>query len=457
MRIPALLSPQSLRASASVTRAGQRSVLSTGPSFPSEVFGQEKLQFSARAIGNLPGPMALNSPQEIGDPNQAYRIEAAKIEHIGPRLESLPDFQHTPLRIALETDVSQTYFRVDQAHFKVVGPAGETDLGDLSGAFEIRAQPQGFALYQDQKSLGTFQGRLEVSGNRSPIQVNGQLYRGNLELLPDPQNAERLQVINTVLLEDYLKSVVPSESPASWPQESLKAQALAARTYAVANWGKHSAEGYDMKDDTSDQMYKGLASEHPNANAAVEATQGQILVSQGRPITALFFSCSGGYTDSALEVWGQDLPYIQPVPDFDQAASRYRWKLERSQQDLQTAAQKLGLNLGQIRAVEPLTHTPQGRVKTLRLVGSQDSALVDANQFRFAAHLYSTLWQVQPSGSGSKRQFEFSGGGWGHGLGMSQWGARQLALNGKSAAEIVKYYYRGIEIQDLNASPAAAD
>ena len=143
------------------------------------------------------------------------------------------------------------------------------------------------------------------------------------------------------------------------------------------------------------------------------------------------------------------------MPDFDQASSRYRWTLKRSASSITQAAQKLGHELGTIHSIEPLTHTPQGRVKTLRLSGTRGSAVVNANRFRFAARLYSTLWHVERQGSGPNAQFAFKGGGWGHGLGMSQWGARQLAADGWNGEQIVKHYYTGVELKQLDAEPTA--
>ncbi|PKL74780.1 MAG: hypothetical protein CVV27_18765 [Candidatus Melainabacteria bacterium HGW-Melainabacteria-1] len=386
------------------------------------------------------------------DPNviQNFTIERAKLDHVAPDLAQLPDFKVTPLRIGIETDQMQARFSLRQATLYVEGPEGRVPLlDDANGDFEAEAIPGGFALKHQGQSLGRHIGRLVVEHQAPTMVVNGQIFRGQLELMPSPTNPARFHVINPVMIEDYLLSVVPSESPASWPLESLKAQAMAARTYAVANWGKHKANGFDMKDDTSDQMYRGVVTEAPGSSEAVKATAHQIITHGGKPINALFFSCSGGMTDSSLEVWGVDLPYIQPAQDFDQASPRYRWSATKSQQDLQQAAQKLGVSVGQIKEIQPLSFTPQGRVKTLRLVGNLGSADVDGNKFRFAAGLNSTLWQAVPGGSGANRQFTFNGGGWGHGLGMSQYGARQMAADGQSAEAILKHFYQGVEFQSL--------
>lgn len=407
-------------------------------------FGTDRLSFNTRAQD--PDPNLQPSQQ----PAHAFAIERAKIEHVSPDSDALPDFTVTPLRIGLEMEQTKASFSLTQGQIYVEGPEGRKPLRlDASGDFEAVSVEGGFILKQNGQSLGRHTGRLVVDSEAPTMVVNGQIFRGDLELMPAPTNSSTFHVINPVLLEDYLLSVVPSESPASWPLESLKAQAMAARTYAVANWGKHKANGFDMKDDTSDQMYRGVVTEAPGPNEAVKATAHQVITHNGKPINALFFSCSGGMTDSSAEVWGTELPYIQPVPDFDQAAPRYRWSVNKSNADLQAAARKLGHDLGTIRAIEPLTFTPQGRVKTLKIVGSAGSAEVDSNKFRFAAGLNSTLWKVKASGNGASRTFTFDGGGWGHGLGMSQYGARQMAADGKPAEAIIKHYYQGVSIESL--------
>lgn len=410
-------------------------------------FGSDRLSFSAQRA---------QDPDPNLQPAHAFAIERAKIEHVSPDTAALPDFTVTPLRIGLELEQTKASFSLTQGQIFVEGPEGRKPLlADASGDFEAVSVEGGFILKQNGQSLGRHTGRLVVDSQAPTMVVNGQIFRGDLELMPAPSNSSTFHVINPVLLEDYLLSVVPSESPASWPLESLKAQALAARTYAVANWGKHKPNGFDMKDDTSDQMYRGVVTEAPGPTEAVKATAHEVITHNGKPINALFFSCSGGMTDSAEEVWGMSLPYIKPVPDFDQAAPRYRWSVSKSQADLQAAARKLGHELGTIRSIEPLTFTPQGRVKTLKITGSAGSAEVDGNKFRFAAGLNSTLWKAKAVGSGASRSFTFDGGGWGHGLGMSQYGARQMAADGKPAAAIIKHFYADVAIESLApAQPA---
>lgn len=396
-----------------------------------------QIQFSS-----APASSVLGSGEK--DLEQLLALQMQKLEHVAPSLESLPDFKVTPLKIAIEKAQTEVHVALQGATLIGTTPSGESvRLTEISGELQGQQTPEGIAIRVNGQYLGTF-GTVRAEHEQESLAINGNAFRGNLSLMPAA--AGGFHVVNEVLLEDYLKSVVPSESPASWPQQSLQAQAMAARTYAVANWGKNKADGFDMNDDTSDQVYKGMSTEHPATQEAVAATRSQIITYGNKPITALFFSTSGGHTDSSKEVWGVDLPYIQPVPDFDQAASRYRWNLTRSEVQLRTALAELGHNVGSIRQIEALEHTPHDRVKQLKIVGSRGSVVVDGNKFRFAAKLYSTKFTVKASGG----NFTFNGGGWGHALGMSQWGARQMALDGFKAPEIVKHYYQGVDIQSLD-------
>jgi stage II sporulation protein D len=139
-------------------------------------------------------------------------------------------------------------------------------------------------------------------------------YRGDLILL---NKGKGVTVINQVDLETYIRGVVPSEMPSSWNTEAHKAQAIAARSYAVANLGKRARFGYDLKDTPEDQAYGGASSETMKTNVAVIQTKGQVLVCGNKVIPAYYHSSSGGYTINSGSVWFKDLPFVRSVPSFD--------------------------------------------------------------------------------------------------------------------------------------------
>lgn len=397
---------------------------------------QDQIQLTALKKG-IPTLPLFQSPT-----NSPYLETLQKIQHQPKTREELPDFDITPLKIGMAIQQTSSQLTLEAAEIKV----GQNSLGTFENAtVNVLATPRGIHLQINQQTLGPFKEKIIIENSATALKINGKSYRGNLEIIAAPQKPGTFNLINDVMLEDYLKGVVPAESPASWSIESLKAQAVAARTYAVANWQKRSDQGFDLMPTTSDQVYKGVEVEHPNSSQAVEETSGQILTFNGQPINALFAASSGGHTDSALEVWGVDLPYIKGVPDFDQNSPVYRWNKTMSQTQLQQALRKLNIQIGSIEAIQIKHSTPVGRVKQIIFKGSQGEAIIDANKFRFAARLKSTLWNVQPQ----KQSFVFNGGGWGHGLGLSQWGAKQMAEDGKNYQEILNHYYTQITLEEL--------
>ena len=126
-----------------------------------------------------------------------------------------------------------------------------------------------------------------------------------------------ITVINDLCLENYLQGVVPAEMPPSWNIEALKAQTIAARTYAVANMGKHSKEGFDLLDTQMDQVYEGVQAEYESTNNAVISTSGIIMIYNNKPISAMYSSSAGGQTTSAQSSFGYDVPYLQSVLSYD--------------------------------------------------------------------------------------------------------------------------------------------
>lgn len=264
------------------------------------------------------------------------------------------------------------------------------------------------------------------------IFIDDAWYRGRVLVMP---SGGKVTAVNWVDLEEYLYSVLGAEMPASWPQEALKAQAVAARSYALNRRDRSLSEPFDVGTTTAHQVYKGLASEAPSTVAAVNATRGQVLTHSGRVIEAVFHSSSGGRTENVEDVWQQPLPYLRSVPDFDQDAPVFRW----SETFTAGQFQQRVTGIGRLQAVSTERVTPQGRVVSIRLQGTQGTRTLTGTQLRQALGLRSTLFSVSIQGD----TIRFDGRGFGHGLGMSQWGARGLALQGYTYPQILAHYYQG--------------
>jgi stage II sporulation protein D len=294
-------------------------------------------------------------------------------------------------------------------------------------------------------------GRLYVEGEPSPaqalrfrsggdgagvIQVNGTRVKGDLVVLFGKSS---LAAVNVLGLEDYLVGVIGSEMPRSFPPEALKAQAIAARTYALNKKLEQYSQPYHLGSSVISQVYKGLDAEDPRTREAVEATRGMIMTWQLQPIEAYFHASCGGRTESGADALGRDLPYLQPVDCPCARLPTSHWTLKLKPSDLK--------QLGVSSASAPLKvqgRSPTGRARRVE-VGARS---IDAVSFRERIgymKLKSLHFEVDKSRDG----WTVEGHGFGHGAGLCQWGARVYAEKGWSYEKILQHYYPGVELQTL--------
>jgi len=305
------------------------------------------------------------------------------------------------------------------------------------------------------------------------FQLKQRGYRGRLQVLV---GGSGLRAINHVGLESYLPSVVGSEMPASWPQAALRAQAVAARTYALRQ--RKPADPFDLSATVSSQVYKGVDAETPSTREAVLSTRGQVLMYGSSLANAVFHSSSGGATENSGDLWSQQLPYLVSVPDFDQASPVQAWQQRLEPEQLQQAFAEIG----GAQRIDVLSTTSTGRVRQARVSGPAGTLVVSGAQLRSRLGLKSTMVRFELAASelaaselaalpplpllpeqyqvgGSQPQVQLPlpsllavGRGYGHGVGMSQWGALGLAQRGQSYDQILRHYYRGTELRPY-ASP----
>jgi stage II sporulation protein D len=286
--------------------------------------------------------------------------------------------------------------------------------------------------------------RIQATAAGVPLVFAGKRwYRGMLELRPGRGGG--VTAVNLVDLEHYLYGVVPSEMSASWPASALMSQAVAARSYAMASVRKHASRGYDVCDTDECQVYTGAAAESAASNRAVDATRGVVLTKKGKVLAAYFHSSSGGYTENSEDVWIQKLPHIRAVPDYDQNSPHYTWYKNVPAATIESKLASRGVRVGALRALNPVSRSYSGRVREIQVVGAAGSKTISGETLRLAAGLNSTLFNLAPRGGseGSPAEFAFAGRGWGHGLGLSQWGARRLAEAGYGYQQILAHYYPG--------------
>lgn len=212
--------------------------------------------------------------------------------------------------------------------------------------YEIKKSGDYIQVVIDKKSYRIKAREIKIRTTQSNglVFTKKRWYKGHLLVLNEKKG---LAIINELDMENYIKGVVPSEMPTSWKMEAHKAQAIAARSYAVANMGKRLEYGYDLKDTPQDQNYIGVSVETIQTNRAVDATRGQVLVYKGKVIRAYYHASAGGKTLSAKRVWGKDLPYIRPVRSFDDKVRKSGHRVGMSQNGAQNMA-KQGYNAYQI-------------------------------------------------------------------------------------------------------------
>ncbi|MGD9581547.1 MAG: SpoIID/LytB domain-containing protein, partial [Vampirovibrionia bacterium] len=266
-------------------------------------------------------------------------------------------------------------------------------------------------------------------------------YRGSFKLVA---KGDCITVVNVVNLEDYLKSVVPSEMPASWAEEALKAQSIAARSYAISNINKRNSEGYDLKDTPQDQCYKGYIKETSKATKVINETKGLVLVSNNKVIPAYYHSSSGGVTDN--NVWGNKVNFVKPVNGFDAESPKNNWSKEIPLNKANKVLSSGGTNIGNLISIIPVEQSNYGRIKKLKIIGSTGSTTISVERFQNLLNLPSNLFRAFVSGE----KLLINGKGSGHGLGMSQWGAKHLAERGCNAYQILGYFYTNVEIRKIN-------
>ncbi len=262
-------------------------------------------------------------------------------------------------------------------------------------------------------------------------------------------------VINQVDLEEYVKGVVPAEVNSAWHPEMLKAQAVAARTYALYQQMLIPTREYDVVATVQDQVYKGKNGVDPAVVRAVEETRGLVLTYQGAPIYAAFSSTAAGLTEDAANVWSKDYPYLKGGVEcpFDLASPYYQWTVSFKRETLEQTLRQQGFPVGTISAITPTSVSPGGRVATLRLIHSEGELLLRAEELRKAVGYMvvpSTQFTIESVG----QEIVLAGYGAGHAVGMCQWGAKELAELGYPFSTILHYYYPETELQDMALTKA---
>ncbi len=331
----------------------------------------------------------------------------------------------------------------------------ETDSFKVSSPSDIKVvdKNSGKIVYEIQKGSLTFHPDkikkvFVIETGVNPVFINDSGYRGKIEI---HNVLGKVYIINIVNIEEYLASVVPSEMPASWNMEALKSQAIAARTYTYYHLTKNNDTKsiYDLDATTNFQVYKGIAAEKDSSTKAVRDTAGIIMTYNHVPILAYFHSTSGGKTSDDKYVWnGEDLPYLTSVIcTYSKESPHFEWTTEISIIEIEKALTKKYQRIGKIRKISFKKYN--GRVVQVQIVHSNGKLDLTGNQFRLMMNpskLKSTFFTAKQN----KGSFHIYGKGWGHGVGMCQWGAKGRGEKGFNYKQILSYYYKDIKLTKIN-------
>lgn len=291
---------------------------------------------------------------------------------------------------------------------------------------------------------------IEIRPEKIPLKdlrttIDDKQYYGGVTV---NKGKDSLTVINLAPLEEYLRGVVSKEMSASFPLDALKAQAVAARTFALKNRGRHVADGYDVCDSTHCQVYIGVA-KYDSVDRAIDETRGEVLTFKEKLADTNFHTDSGGMTESVVDVWGTDLPYLVAVKETLQQVAP--WVVKVPVKDFSS---RFGEGFGDLKEIKlsKLTvgtsaddRTASGRVKAAQIVGTGKTVTLEGVEFRRKFSLPSTLFDITLDGE----EVVFTGYGRGHGVGMSQIGAKEYAKIGWSYEKILAHYYSGVKLKKL--------
>jgi stage II sporulation protein D len=355
----------------------------------------------------------------------------------------------------------------------------------------------GLPLVSEQRPVG-----IVFTTKDGVLTVNGRGYRGTLEVATDDDGAAI--IVNTVETGVYLASVIGSEEPSTWEPEALAAQAIAARTYLLTHLDRH--DNYDLEGDTRDQEYDGVGNEVRTTLRAVDRTAGIVATYRGAPISALYSANAGGVTEDSENVFANALPYLRSVPspgdelakDSSWGKTSWDWSREFTAPQLGDYMRFRGVDVGVPLRIEVVQTSAAGRPIVTRVVGTTATKLVSKETARYVFGLKSNLFTpiLHPSNDlewvserdvdrlrdmdvlGASRvrarydhvidadgrfvgiheyewlyaipsRFDFVGKGFGHSVGMSQWGAQGMALKGNNYEQILKHYYQGIALTNV--------
>jgi stage II sporulation protein D (peptidoglycan lytic transglycosylase) len=305
----------------------------------------------------------------------------------------------------------------------------------------VLPQPDGWRIGDQEVASQNLKVETDPS---SFLEVNDRPFRGRLEI--HQERGKRIQVVNVLDLEDYLRGVIREEISPQWPLEALKAQAVVARTFALRQVLDNPGQLFHLKCTTDSQVYGGKQREDFRSDWAVRDTAGIVLTYQGKPIPAFYHAACGGHTEDVADVWSFNHASLQGVPcGYCAYHPVYTWQASLRKEEIRRALLRWGCQLGEIEAILPVTRSKTGRILQLEVRHAGGRTLMEGKKFRQCLG-YDLIRSTNFSVNRENGVFTFLGKGWGHGVGLCQWGAKGMAELAFSYEAILQHYYPGTRL-----------
>lgn len=333
----------------------------------------------------------------------------------------------------------------------------------------IASDDKYYFIYNNQKySLSEGKIEIEIKNNKAiifddsyrlPIEfvstkcflVNNKIYRGNIII---SSSSKGNIIINKLKLEDYLKGILPKEANASWNQETLKAQAVISRTYALKNIGRHSKEGFDVCSSVHCQVYGGASYEAEKCNQAIYDTSGQVLFYKDNLAQTFFHACCGGHTEDPKYVWQWETdtpPYLKGKKDsYCKNSPHQNWTTTLEEKFIREKLIKAGYKVGNIKKISASGKTPGEAAKQIIIKHSKGKLKLNSYTFRLAIDAFKIKSTEISDIKYKNKKFIFKGKGWGHKIGLCQWGAKVMGDKKISYKKILEFYYPKTNIGKIN-------
>jgi len=363
------------------------------------------------------------------------------------------NFPETIIKVAILIDVNNVNISCEDEYFLYNMQTGEIVELDHKNNILVEINKSGILLNNTQINTNFI--RLVSKKDNCFIYINGKRYRDSILIKKNKNN--KITVINELGLEGYLYGILPREVDDGWKIEALKAQAVISRTYAVNNLTKHEKDGFNFCNTVHCQVYSGVESEKPETNKAVNLTKGEILTYNGKTVNSLYHACCGGHTENPKYIWNSynDPPeYLNGVVcKYCKNSPHYSWTKTIDENLILEKLHKYGYKqIKKIKKIFVSDKTPSNRYRYIKIkyISSND----DNNILTFPADRFRLIidpWLIKSTKIKSiikqDTKFQFSGYGWGHGVGLCQWGAKVMADEGYNYKQILKYYYPNTDIQ----------